>query len=217
MVGANRMRTDAVVRTGESKPGGRTLARVGYSTLSKMAVLVGLPALVLALGIGPASGAATQGYLSPTNTKIVGSNDGQSVGVFLVKFSGQRVQVNCTELALKFKTPKDGLVVTLTADPVFTNCTDTLGGTDSLTTSGKWKVKWLSEEWVNVDIPKGGLTVTSSKGCTATTATATSPRIPYEGSLNFFNQKPAKASGGCSSTIQLFAQVLLTPTPMFVS
>ena len=116
------------------------------------------------------------------------------------------IVVTCTSSSISAKTPASGLALTLPSPPTFSGCTDNHGGTETVTTSGMWKLVFVdaandesqaepnSGDSLSLSIPAGGAKVTSSllSSCPVTnsaatvtaayndtnTATFTSPKIP---------------------------------------
>ena len=100
-----------------------------------------LPLTGLAAATRAWASADAQNSLSPAKTEITATNGGAGDGEPSVYLDGANFGflAQCSTLSFSFKTPKDGVKVTIT-DPVMTGCKDGNGGTDTITTQGKWTV-----------------------------------------------------------------------------
>jgi hypothetical protein len=150
--------------------------------------------------------AAGGAHLTPANTRISVALKAGTKTTFVGKVAGVAVTQHCTASTDSFKTPAHGLGPVKLANPTFTGCTDSLKGTDTVTTSstnGKWTEKFLSAARVRLTIPKAGATVVSSKAPTCVITVA--PNGPasitgayVNGTTKFKNASlPASLSAGC--------------------
>ena len=185
------------------------------STLRKLA-LTATVAGAAALATAPAV-FASGAHLSPANTVITGSlvgpansnctNSGQICLYLAATVDSLPLQTTCTGLLASGKTPAAGLTVKLSKPPTFSGCTDNFGGTDTVKTSGTWKLVANSTgTQIKLVIPVKGASFTSSAvgGCTiiAAPTKATSIAGSYD-NVNTWSIKTASfaASGnGCSVT-----------------
>jgi hypothetical protein len=125
----------------------------------------------------PAVLAATGAHVSPPNKTVKVALKAGTQTTFTGKVGPATVTQHCTSSTDSFKTPARGLGPVKVANPTFAGCTDSLGGTDTVTTNstnGNWTEKFLSKSRVQLTIPKAGATVTSSlpvvAGCVITVA-----------------------------------------------
>jgi hypothetical protein len=130
---------------------------------------------VVAAVATPAVLAAGGAHVVPANKTIKIALKAGTKSAFTGKVAGVTTTSSCTSSTDSFKTPAHGLGPVKATNPTFTGCTDTLGGTDTVTTNstnGKWTDKFLSKSKVQLTIPKAGATVASSKvpGCVITVA-----------------------------------------------
>lgn len=131
------------------------------------------------------------------------------------------ITVLCTTFTASGPIPFTGLTVTLTAPPKISGCTDTFGGTDTVTTNqtnGRWTVAEVDKtndealaepnatgDKVTLTIPQAGATLQSSAapGCVVTIA-STGP-APATGTFNdkstikVVNAAIPTSGSGCSS------------------
>ena len=127
---------------------------------------------------------------------------------------GVPVTSTCQTSADTGKTPATGLTAFTIGRPAFSNCTDNLGGTDTVTTSGTWTMSFkdaandeageLPGDKLTLNVPIGGATLTSSaaSGCVITLAPVkkVSLTAAYDdvSTAKFTNAKvPFSASAGC--------------------
>jgi hypothetical protein len=133
------------------------------------------------------------------------------------------ITVSCTSFSATGKTgssPSDS--VPLSSPPSITGCTDSLGGTDTITTNqtnGSWMLS-VKGKAMTLTIPKAGATFTSSveSGCTITAAPTKAAGV--KGKYNDKNTDTVKnasiatSGSGCTSTsAKTSATVILTPAP----
>jgi hypothetical protein len=132
------------------------IRKLGMSTLG-MAVALPLSAGMFH-AVAPAAGTKVTAKLKAgTTMTLVGTIEGIPITVTCKSFSGSGTA------------PASGTIdVTLPAPPKITECTDSIGGTDTVTTnqtSGKWKlaeVKSGSTTSLNLTMPTAGATFSSS-------------------------------------------------------
>ena len=116
------------------------------------------------------------------------------------------ITVTCTKFSASGKVPATASdTVKLSAPPTFSGCTDNSGGTDTITTTGTWKLSETSTTQT-LKIPQDGATFKSSilSGCTITVAPTGAAKV--KGAYNDSNtdtvtNAPIPTSGsGCTST-----------------
>lgn len=173
----------------------RRIKVAGACAAMSVVAAVGAPA-VLAAG-GP--------HVSPANKTIKVALKAGTTTTFTGKVGPAVVTQHCTSSTDSFKTPAHGLGPVKLANPKFGGCTDSLGGTDTVTTNGRWTEKFLSATRIRLTIPKAGATVVSNlpavTGCVITVA----PRGPVSitgayanGTTRFTNVSlPAATSAKC--------------------
>jgi hypothetical protein len=154
--------------------------------------------------------------------------------MFAGSIDGVAITVNCTTFTARGKIPAKGLTVTLSAPPTISGCTDSLGGTDTVTTNqtnGKWQLTEVdvtgtadnkepnSGDKANLSMPKAGATFSSSVLSTCTVTAAPAARAAIRGTYNDINtikdtNAPIPVSGsGCTATsTKATATVILTPS-----
>jgi hypothetical protein len=152
----------------------------------KLALAASLTAVVVGLGTGVAFAAGdTDDSISPASTAFTANNSTNIV--FKGNVNGFPVTVTCKNSSISGSTPASGLGPVNINNPTFSGCTDSLGGTDTITTNstnGHWQLTFLdstatgeetqtepnSGDSLQVTIPKGGATFTSTAlpGCVIT-------------------------------------------------
>ncbi len=143
------------------------------------------------------------------------------------------VTSTCTSSTVTGKTPASGLVLTI-KPPTFTGCTDSIGGKDTIKTSGLWRAIYTdaandeaaekNPDGTNISIPKAGATVVSSAAPTCTITVAPNGPITISASYNdvtgvaTFTNAPVLSStsaacpGGATTSIAHFsASYKVTP------
>lgn len=151
--------------------------------------------------------------ISPASTSFTASNSGSVT--FSVSILGTNVIVTCTSSSISAKTPASGLALTLPSPPTFSGCTDNHGGTETVTTSGTWKLVFVdaandesqaepnSGDSLSLSIPAGGAKVTSSllPSCPVTNSAATVTAAYNDtNTATFTNQKIPGSACGISAT-----------------
>lgn len=153
-------------------------------TFSVVAVLaaIGAPALIAATSDNDDS-------ISPANTAFTANLAPGTTAVYSATLSGITVTTTCRTSSLAGTTPATGLIAFKISPPTYSNCTDSLGGTDTVTTKGKWALAFKDApndesgekpgDKLNLTIPKAGATLTSSAapGCVITVAPSAPAKI----------------------------------------
>jgi hypothetical protein len=134
-----------------------------------------------------AQGTDTDDFIQPVSTLVHTSLKPGTKTVFTVKVppaGSVTVIQRCTASSTSGTTPAHGLAFAV-APVSFTGCTDNLGGTDTVKTTGVWHVTGIDApndetatepnatgDRISVTVPTKGATVTStaSPGCTITVA-----------------------------------------------
>lgn len=184
----------------------------------KMKVVV---AISVTAGLAAGIPAAVQAVSSLTATgiaaPITSSLQKNSVAQLSAYFStlGETLTMTCTKSATTFvlSTDETGLgPFPLKKPPTFTNCTDNVGGTDTVKGTGTWTTTYnnagtdgISGNSISITIPSNGQTITSTAfpNCTLTispgAATTVTGAYNNAGLLTFTNQSiPYSAAGaGC--------------------
>jgi hypothetical protein len=176
--------------------------------------------------------ADTDDNIAPASTTVKASLLTGSNAVFTGTVSGVAVTSTCKVSTTAFKTPAHGLGPVTTSNPVFSSCTDSLGGTDTVktnSTNGTWKATFLdvandeakevAGDRLKLTIPKAGATIVSSvlPTCKITVApSAAANAIAKYNDVNRlgFAKAPIPTSGtGCttSATGSYSANYTLTP------
>jgi len=192
---------------------------------AKLAVAGGVT-LVTVVGVtaGTALIAATAAYASigPDQT-VTGSLAPGTDMTFSGDIDGISITVSCKNFSATGKTSKKPATkFKLSAPPTVNGCTDSLGGTDTIVTKGKWSFSVNSAGTeVTLTIPKKGATFTSSveSGCTITAAPKKSNPVTgsyndSSGTVTVSNASIATSGSGCSSgPATTNATVVLSPNP----
>jgi hypothetical protein len=165
-------------------------------------------------------GVATGAYASvPIGTTITGALKTGTVMTFAGDIDSIPITVTCTGFSASGKVTKASDTLPLSAPPAITGCTDSSGGTDTVTTSGAWKITIASTK-ITLDAPKAGATFKSSilSGCTITAFPSAAGTVP--GAYNGSNTDKVKGASvpttgsGCTSTAaKTTATVKLHPSP----
>jgi hypothetical protein len=172
---------------------------------------VGIGAMLLATG--------TTGYAVPnslphgTTVDIVGNLH------FTEGINGVLVKVRCSSFIAS------GVIggpahLNFTASPTISGCTDSLSGTDTITTNSTWFLAAVTATVMKLGIPTAGATFTSTAlaGCTITWAS--SGLVKLTGTYNGVNtetitDQPLVASGaGCAAgTMKTWVNAHMSPHP----
>jgi hypothetical protein len=165
-------------------------------------------------------GVATGAYASvPIGTTITGSLKTGTVMTFVGDIDSIPITVSCTGFSASGKVTKASNTLPLSAPPSITGCTDSSGGTDTVTTSGTWKIT-IASTTMTLDAPQAGATFKSSilSGCTITAFPSAAGKVA--GAYNGTNTDKVKGASiptsgsGCTSTAaKTTATVKLHPGP----
>jgi hypothetical protein len=193
-----------------------------------VAVAVVAPAVI-------AQSTDTDDFVQPGSTVVHTALKPGTKTVFTAVVAGVTVIQRCTASSTSGTTPAHGLVMSV-APVSFTNCTDNLGGTDHVTTSGVWHVTFVDAandetatepnatgDRLSITVPVKGAVVTSTAapGCTITVA----PTVPAHtvGAYNDVSQLtltaapvPIALSSGCpggakTTTAHFWGTYLVSP------
>lgn len=186
----------------------------------KLALAASLTAVVVGLGTGIAFAAGdTDDSISPANTAFTANNSTNIV--FKGNVNGFPITVTCTHSSLSGTTPATGLGPINISNPSFTSCTDSVFGTDTVTTNstnGRWQLTFIDAandetqnepntgDQLQITIPKAGATFKSTalSGCTITVAPTASANITgtYDdaNTLSFSSANVTVSGAGCTAT-----------------
>jgi hypothetical protein len=192
---------------------------------------VGVAVAVIAPAVIAAS-TDTDDFVQPGSTLVTTSLKPGTKTVFTAVVAGVTVIQRCTASSTSGTTPLHGLVTTI--KPVsFSNCTDNLGGTDHVTTSGVWHLTFHDAandeaaeapgDKLTVTVPVKGAVVTSTAapGCTITVAPTVAAHTT--GKYDDVSQLtvtgapvPVALSSGCpggaaTTTAHFFGTYIFTP------
>lgn len=186
--------------------------------------------LVAAAG-APAVLAAATAHLSPANTTVKLALKAGTKTSFTGKLGAVTVTSSCTSSTASFKTPAHGLGPIKLTNSKFSGCTDSLHGTDTVKTSGKWTVKFVAKQSgdrVRLTIPKAGATVVSSLVPTCVITVAPKGPVTITGADNDINTTtfknvslPASTTAACpggagTGTAKFSATYVSTPHVKYV-
>jgi len=150
----------------------------------RVGALCSASALALAFGVVLASAASTDtdDHYKPANTTVKSSST-------KVVVSGSGITMTCTHSSTSGKAPATGLGLFTITPPTFNDggtptkpCTDSVGGKDTITTSGTWRAGFVdvandepatepnTGDRFKLIIPKDGVVDHNSFGCTVTVA-----------------------------------------------
>lgn len=188
------------------------------STIRKFAVAVSVCGAAAAAA--SPSVFAAGAHLSPANTVITGNLLSGTSLTLVGQVDGFPLTVTCTGLTASGKTPAAGLTVKLPTAPKFTGCTDSLTGTDTVTTTGAWSLVANSTgSTLTLKIPVKGATFSSSllPSCVITVAPTTAGKITgkYDNvnKWTITNSKFPISGAGCttSATSSATSTVVFSP------
>jgi hypothetical protein len=189
----------------------------GLRKLGVVASVAGMAAVGLAVAPSASASTAATAHLSPASTVITGKT---TSAAFAGTVDGFALTVSCTGFTSTGKTPADGLTVPLSKPPTFSGCTDSLGGTDTVTTAGKWKLVANSTgSKFTIDLPVKSATFTSSllSGCviqvTPTKAGTLAGKYNNKNTLTITKASFALSGTGCSTGATATATTTITFTP----
>jgi hypothetical protein len=193
----------------------KPMMRIGAT----LAVLVGLT-------VATVLGTATMAYASIGPNKAVGASlQSGTIMKFESDVDGLPITVTCNSFMARGKTGSEpGHRFDLSAPPTISGCTDSLGGTDIITTndtSGAWTFSVnKTGTKVALTIPKAGATIRSraESSCTITLAPteAAAVRGTYNGSNTVTvsgSSVPTKGKGCTSTADKTSATMVLSPAP----
>jgi hypothetical protein len=165
-------------------------------------------------------GVATGAYASlPKGTTVTGSLKSGTAMTFKGDIDSIPITVSCTTFSASGTVTKAKNTLPLSAPPTIKGCTDSSGGSDTVTTSGKWKIT-IAATKMTLDAPKAGATFKSSilSGCTITAFPSAAGTVA--GAYNGSNTDkvsgaaiPTKGAGCTSTTAKTTATVVLSPAP----
>ncbi len=100
-------------------------------------------------------GVATGAYASlPIGTTVTGALKSGTAMTFKGDIDSIPITVSCTGFSASGKVTKATDTLPLSAPPSITGCTDSSGGTDTVTTSGAWKIT-IAATKMTLDAPQG--------------------------------------------------------------
>ena len=142
--------------------------------------------------------------------------------VFKGSINGAAITVTCTSFKDSGTVKKGDKTSMAVGKPKITGCHDSLGGTDTITTSGSWKLTVnKSGSTVDLVIPKDGATFKSSILPTCKVIAAPTKAAPVAGKYSrsagtakSTNAKiPVKGSGCTATTASETATIKFSPKP----
>lgn len=193
----------------------------------KLALAASVTAVVAGLGTGVALAAGeTDDNISPANTNVTATNTTNIV--FKIIINNVPVTVTCKNSSISGTTPASGLGPFNISNPSFTNCTDSLGGTDTVTTTsvnGSWQLTFLdvandetqtepnSGDRLQITIPKAGakFTLSSFSSCVVTVSGTIAGAYNDVNTLSFNGVSIPVQASGCTAT------ATMTGTYKFIS
>ena len=189
----------------------------------RMALLGGVGAGVAALIM---TGSAAWATL-PAGTVITGNLKAGTTLTFNGSIDSVPITVTCTTFTATGKVPTTASnTAKLSKPPTVSGCTDTSGGTDTVTTNqtnGKWKLVeggTAGAYTMTLKIPKAGATFKSNiiSGCTITAAPSGTASVKgsYDGNNTVTvttGKIPTKGSGCTSTTATTKVTEVLSPAP----
>jgi hypothetical protein len=165
-------------------------------------------------------GIATGAYASlPKGTTVTGSLKSGTDMTFKGDIDSIPITVSCTSFTATGTVKKAKDTLPLSAPPSIKGCTDSSGGTDTVTTSGSWKIT-IAASTLTLNAPQAGATFKSSilSACTITAFPSAAGKVA--GAYNGSNTDkvsgasiPTKGSGCTSTTAKASATVVLSPAP----
>lgn len=161
----------------------------------------------------PAMAAAPAYVLSPAKTPVTAALPAATT--FHIDFGG--ATVDCTVASFAGTTPKAGLVLALpAARDSITGCSDSIGGTETVTVQGAWKLVFFGPKRAKLVIPQGGATIVSSLGCTNTLSPSASTALLGSygaGTFSLANSYVVDSSSCSSALSNVGLSVTLSLTP----
>jgi hypothetical protein len=188
--------------------------RRSRSALS-MAIMGFVGTGVLVCGLATAASATL-----PAGTTVKAKLQSGTDMIFKGDIDSIPITVTCTSFSASGKVPSSPSdSVTLSSPPTISGCTDSSGGTDTITTTGTWKLSETSTAQ-KLKIPQDGATFKSSvlSGCTITAAPSGPAKV--KGAYNDKNTDtvtnasiPTSGSGCTSTTATTTATIVEKPAP----
>lgn len=166
---------------------------------------------------------ATPAFATPTANVLVPASTAVTAALapgtgLQVNFGG--VVANCTTASFSGKTPKAGLAIPMpAAGDSIGGCTDSLAGSETVTLSGTWRLRFVTPRRARLVVPAGGATITTTlSNCVITLAPSGPSHMigvykPRPGTLAVTSQYVPETST-CStspSTVELTFTLVLTP------
>lgn len=156
----------------------------------------------------------------PAGTVVTGKLKTGTSMIFKGNIDSIPITVTCANFTATGKVPSPASnTMKLSAPPTINGCTDSSGGTDTITTTGTWKLK-IATKSLTLVVPKHGATFKSSilSACTITAAPSGAVKVvgAYNGTdTDTVTNSPIPTSGsGCTSTTATAtATVVLSPAP----
>jgi hypothetical protein len=191
--------------------------RKGKPTMSRLTKTIVAIAGTVALVFG----ISTAAFASlPAGTTVTGSLKSGTDMTFKGDIDSIPITVSCTKFSASGKVPKKKSdTVTLSKPPTINGCTDSSGGTDTITTSGTWTLT-IAAKTLTLGIPKAGATFKSSILSSCTIIAEPSAAAGVKGKYNGKNTDTVtnakiktKGSGCTSTTATTTATVILSPAP----
>lgn len=183
-------------------------------SIRRLTLVAGAAAAVVGMTAGVAIAAGdTDDSLSPASTSFTATNSGNLI--LKDKINNVSVTVTCTGSKLTAKTRASGLTADVTINPTFTGCKDNFGGTDTVTTSGKWSLTLVDNaketaaepntgDQLTLNIPAGGAKFTSSllPHCTVTVGASRPKTSSYNDKTTavFTNASVNVSGSGCTAS-----------------
>jgi hypothetical protein len=189
----------------------------------KKGVIAALAVGGLIAGTTTASFAASPAIKA--GTTVTGKLAKGTTMTFQGTINGVPITVTCKSFVASGKTPaKASDTLKLSAPPAITKCKDSLGGTDTIKTTGSWSLIVASDgSTLTLNIPKKGATFTSSVLKSCTIVAAPTKTFGVEGSYSTStatdtvsgSEIPVTTSGTCTAadTATTSATVVLSPNP----
>jgi hypothetical protein len=183
-------------------------------SLRMKAVVAAGASIAMVFGVAALAGASVK-----PGTKVTGSSTDV---VFKGSIDSVPVTVTCKSFKDSGTVEKGDKTEMAVGDPKITKCKDSLHGTDTITTSGKWELKVNSAGTeVSLVIPKDGAKFKSSaeSGCTITAAPSKAVSVAgayskSKGTAKSTDAKiPVKGSGCTATSATETATIKFSPKP----
>jgi len=176
--------------------------------------------IMAAVAVAGVLGTASLAFGSVAPGTTVTGHSGNTT--FAGTINGVPITVTCTNFTDKVKITSSDKTTVSIPPPTINGCTDTLGGTDTIKTSGKWEFKVNSAgTQLTLVIPKAGATFNSSvlSSCTITAAPTKAVNVvgKYSSSAGTDTVSSApiavKGKGCTASSTSTTTTVTFTPNP----